>query len=158
MTTLAETSAAAGATGIQELTSFYVGNLMIALPIGLVEEINRPADITRVPHAPDCVRGVVNLRGEVVTIIDLRTVLGLGEVDLSTTTRNVVVNSQGERIGLLVDRVADVVKADVDEIEPPPANVQGVDGRFFTGVYKLESDLLVLLNVEATLRLEVNEK
>ena len=154
MSTTTETTAIA--TGEVEFITFYVGDLLIGANIHCVEEINRLIDVTPAPHAPEYVRGVINLRGEVVTVVDLRTILGLPHANVGSQARNVVVNSKGEQIGLLVDRIADVVLARVDEIDPPPANVSGVDGRFFTGVYKLDTELLVILDVDAALGVENN--
>ena len=139
----------ANRTDEMELVSFYVGDLLVGVDIGHVEEINRHLDLTPIPHAPASVRGVVNLRGDVVTVLDLRTILGLEKVEISKHTRNVVVASGGERIGLLVDRISDVVRAWPDDIDPSPANVRGGEGRFFKGIYQLEKELLVILDVDA---------
>jgi purine-binding chemotaxis protein CheW len=143
----------AASAGSQELefTTFYVDNLLLGIDIHQVEEINRQLNITPVPHTTENVRGVVNLRGEVVTVVDLRRSLGLEPTVIGGSTRNVVVRSGHERIGLLVDRIADVVTARSDQIESPPANVNGIDGRYFTGIYKLESELVVILDVEMVL-------
>ena len=137
--------------GEVEFVTFYVGNLLIGVDIHHVEEINRQVDVTPVPQTPPHVRGVINLRGEVVTVVDLREVLGMGQAEVNQCSRTVVVNSGNEEIGLLVDRVADVVLARTDHIDPPPANVSGVDGRFFKGVYKLEKTLLIVLDVDAAI-------
>jgi purine-binding chemotaxis protein CheW len=134
-----------------EFAAFCVGDILLGIPIDQVEEINRQLDPTPVPHVPDYVRGVINLRGDVVTVVDLRTVLGMGRTELGRQTRNIIVGFQGERIGLMVDRVADVVRVSNDQYEPQPANVGVADGRFFQGVYKLENDLMVVLRVEAVL-------
>ena len=134
-----------------DLATFYVAELLLGIDIRLVREINRHLDFTPVPHASPQVRGVINLRGEVVTVVDLRTILGLGKTDLSKHARNVIVQSDGEQIGLLVDRVADTVGISTDAIEPVPANVHGVDAALFQGVCRLESELIVILDVEAAL-------
>lgn len=134
-----------------EYATFHVGDLLIGIDIRQVEEINRHLRLTPVPQAPDCVRGVINLRGEVVTVVDLRTILGLEPVDTTRSSRNVIVNSHDERIGMLVDSVADVVTVDSAKVAPPPANVSGIDGKFFQGVFRLEKELLVVLNVQAAL-------
>ncbi len=150
MSTTTETQSA-NLAGEMELVTFYVGGLLMGVDIHKVEEINRHITLTPVPHAFDYVRGVINLRGEVVTIVDLRTILDLDNGKQTECARNVVVNSNGEQIGLLIDRVADVIRAKPDEIEPPPANVSGVDGRFFKGLFKLENELLVILDVDVLL-------
>ena len=134
-----------------EFATFHVGGILLGIDIRKTEEINRQLDLTRVPHAPACVRGVLNLRGEVVTVLDLRTILGLEPAEVTETSRNVVVRSESEQVGLLVDRVADVVTVSAAEIEAPPANVSGMDSRFFKGVCKLDSALLVVLDVNEVL-------
>jgi purine-binding chemotaxis protein CheW len=139
-----------------EYVTFYVGNLLIGVDIQHVEEINRQVNVTPVPHSPPHVRGVINLRGEVVTVVDLRKVLDMGETEVNQNSRTVVVNSGSEEIGLLVDRVADVMQARTDQIDPPPANISGVDGRFFKGVYKLDKSLLIVLDVNAAIAVNAN--
>lgn len=134
-------------TEASQCATFYLGNQLMGVDIQQVQEINRHATVAAVPHAPECVQGVINLRGEVVTVLDLRRVLGLEPVEITKETRNVIVNVEGEKLGLLVDRIADVVSTRPDQIEAPPANIRGVDGRFFRGVCKLESELLVILDV-----------
>jgi purine-binding chemotaxis protein CheW len=137
--------------GEVEYVTFYVGDLLIGVDIQHVEEINRQVDVTPVPQALPHVRGVINLRGEVVTVVDLRKVLDMGQTEINQCSRTVVVNSGDEEIGLLVDRVADVVLVRTDQIDPPPANVRGIDRRFFKGVYKLEKTLLIILDVDVTI-------
>jgi len=137
--------------GEVEFVTFYVGDLLIGIDIHNVEEINRQVDVTPVPQAPPHVRGVINLRGEVVTVVDLRKVLEMGRTEINQYTRTVVVNSGNEEIGMLVDRVADVVLARADQIDTPPANISGVDGQFFKGVYKLDKTLLIVLDVDAAI-------
>jgi len=131
--------------------TFCVADTLIGVPIDQVEEINHNLELTRVPHAASWVRGVMNLRGAVVTVIDLRVVLGMEPTEITRKTCNVVVRSEGEQIALLADCVADVVCTEAGDIEPPPANMVGADGRFFKGVYKLDRELLVILDVDAVL-------
>lgn len=149
MNTLTATAAAAG-TEI-ELATFRVADMLTAIDIDRVREINRHLDMTPVPGSPDCVRGVVNLRGDVVTILDLRAMLQLPRADITTQSRNVVVQSNDEYIGLLVDCVTDVVAIHGDSIVPAPANVRGMDGRFFRGVCELDNNLMVIIDIEELL-------
>lgn len=135
----------------QQYATFYVGNLLLGVDIRQVQEINRQLDVTDVPQAPECVRGVINLRGEVTTVIDLRTVLGMDLTEVTRSSRNLIVNSEGESIGLLVDRISDIVTLRSDEIGPAPSNVDGVHGRYFLGVHAMESEILVLLNIREAL-------
>jgi purine-binding chemotaxis protein CheW len=149
MTTLLADPAAQ--TDELEIATFYVDDALLGIPIAQVEEINHHLELTPVPHVPPCVRGLMNLRGEVVTVVDLRVVLGLEPTAISRRTCNVVVRSRGEQVGILADRVGDVIRARRAEIEPPPANAAGADGRFLSGVCKLENELLSLLDVEQAL-------
>lgn len=144
-------AAEAVVAGEQEFITFYLGDLLLGIDIHQVQEINRNLDMTPVPHAPQAVRGVINLRGEVVMVVDLREVLGLPTAPLTRSNRNVIVKNGGEQIGLLVDRVADVVRASGEELDPMPGNLRGVDQQFFRSVYKMESGLLVILDVDVTL-------
>ena len=145
-------------TAETEFVTFRVGDALMGVDIRQVEEINRHVEVTAVPHAPDYVRGVINLRGAVVTVVDLRRILGMPPAEITKQTRTVVVHSNDEQIGLLVDRIADVVKARTDEIDPPPANIAGVEGRFFKGVHKLETELLIILDIDAALAGETNAR
>lgn len=138
----------------REMVTFRVGDLLLGIDLRAVREINQQLSITTVPHAPDWVRGVVNLRGEVVTVLDLRALLNFDESAITRESRNIVVQSQGEQIGLLADSVGDVVRVAVAEIEPPPANATGADARFVKGVYKMKNDLLGILAIEDVLAVE----
>lgn len=137
-----------------ELATFYVGRALCGMDILKVQEINKLMEMTKVPQAPDYMVGILNLRGQIVTIIDLGQKLGLGNIDVSNESRNIIVNTPGEHVGLLVSRISDVVMADPDKIEPAPANMNGIQGAFFTGVYKTENKLIGILNIKEVLRLE----
>ena len=142
------------AKNVIELATFYVGRALCGMDILKVQEINKLMEMTKVPQAPDYMVGILNLRGQIVTIIDLGQKLGLGSNELTNESRNIIVNAPGEYIGLLVSRISDVIMADPDKIEPAPANMNGVQGSFFTGVYKTESKLIGILDVKEVLRLE----
>lgn len=146
-------SATDSPTATEELqfATFYVGDLLLGVDIRLVQEINRQVDITPVPNAPQHVRGVINLRGDVATVIDLRTVLGLPQAEEGRDSRNLIVHSQEEAIGLWVDRISDILTVRPDQISEPPSNVDGVDGKFFLGVHTLETEICVLLDIEQVL-------
>ena len=137
-----------------ELATFYMGDALCGMDILKVQEINKLLEMTDVPQAPEYVKGIVNLRGQIVTVIDLGKKLGLSKTDLGLETRNIIVSSKNEYIGLLVDRIGDVERTDWDKIEPPPANIGGVQGRYFEGVFKKENSLIGILNVEEVLKEE----
>lgn len=134
-----------------QLATFLLGDLRFGVDLLEIQEINRQRDLTQVPHTPPEVRGVINLRGEVVTVLDLRRVLGLGEVELGRATRNIILRSGEESVGVLVDRLGDVVRVEASELQPPPANVSGLDARFMLGVHQQEDELLVVLRIEEVL-------
>jgi len=137
-----------------ELATFYVGHALCGMDILKIQEINKLMEMTKVPQAPDYMVGILNLRGQIVTIIDLGQKLGLGRVEISNDSRNIIINAPGEHVGLLVSKISDVIMADPDRIEPAPANMSGIQGSFFTGVYKTENKLIGILDVKEVLRLE----
>ena len=142
----------------REFATCYLNDLLIGIDIRQVQEINRHLEITEVPHSPDYVRGVVNLRGRVVTVLDLRTILGLEPTRITDQTRNIIVQADVEHVGLLADRIADVVLANDENIELPPANVNSIDSRFFQGVHQLDNDLMVVLDVNEVVNISNNEQ
>jgi len=136
------------------LAVFRVGDLLCGIDILGIKEINRTLDITRVHGSADYIRGVLNLRGEIVTIFDLRMLFGLEPREMDAEMRIVVVRHMGESIGFLVECVDDIVEADPALIEPPPSNLGGVTGSYFSGVYKMEGALVAILNVTAAINIE----
>jgi purine-binding chemotaxis protein CheW len=137
-----------------ELASFFVGEALCGMDILKVQEINKLIEMTRVPQAPEYVLGILNLRGEIVTVIDLGKKLGLKSTEISDKTRNIIVNSKGEHIGLMVEQISDVVQAESEKIEAPPANIGGVQGKYFTGVLKTKDRLIGILDVGKVLEEE----
>jgi purine-binding chemotaxis protein CheW len=140
-------------SGMRELALFKVNDMICGLDTSLVQEINKQTEITDVHLAPNYVRGVMNLRGEIATVIDLRTKFGLESLEINDEMKVVVVRQGTENIGLLVDSVSDVVMADPQKISPPPSNVSGVTGIFFDGIYTMENDLVAVLNVDELLKM-----
>lgn len=134
-----------------QLATFWLGELLLGIDIRCIRGINRVGSLTLVPEAPAMVAGVVNLRGDVVTVLDLRTILDLEPAKITPKTRLLIVQSGVESIGLLVDRVADVVTVSTADSEPLPANLSGAASRYFSQVYRVGVDLLVTLDVSAAL-------
>ncbi len=139
---------------IIELATFYVGDALCGMDILNIQEINKLMAMTKVPQAPAYMVGILNLRGQIVTIIDLGLKLGLAPIEISAESRNIIVNTPGEYIGLLVSHISDVIPAVPDKIDPAPANMSGIQGNFFTGVYKTESKLIGILDIQEILRFE----
>lgn len=151
---MTDTSATTGTKKIIELATFYIGNALCGMDILKIQEINKLMQMTKVPQAPDYVLGILNLRGQIVTIIDLGQKLGLGKTDITQDPRNIIVNSAGGHVGLLVRKISDVVSADMSKKELAPANMRGIQGEYFTGVYKTDTNLIGILNVDKVLSIE----
>ncbi len=136
----------------KELTIFQVANIACGLDIADVKEINKHIDITATFGAPDYVRGIINLRGEIVTVIDLRQKFGIKPDELNENMRVVIVESRGENIGLLVDRIDDIVTADPKLIEPPLSNISGITSEYFSGILKTDDALISILDLQNLLK------
>ncbi|GFR37708.1 chemotaxis protein CheW [Insulibacter thermoxylanivorax] len=131
---------------------FSLGPEEYGVEVDKVRTIERMQPITRVPKTPDFVKGVINLRGVVVPIIDLRERFGLEAAPYTDNTRIIVVNQQSIEVGLIVDSANDVVDVNEDHIEEPPEIVGGIRAKYLRGIAKLENDrLLVLLNLQEVL-------
>ena len=150
-----DTMESQSSSGIVELATFYVGDALCGMDILKVQEINKLLEMTKVPQAPEYVMGIINLRGQIVTVIDLGKKLGLAETDLSENSRNIIVNSKSEHVGLMVSSISDVVEAEWEKLEKPPANIGGVQGVFFKGVYKTKDSLIGVLDADRVLAEEI---
>lgn len=155
---------------MKQFATFRLDEQLFGLDVLMVREINQQMDITPVQQSPEYVRGLINLRGRVVTIMDLGVRLGLPARLVGADSHNVILKTNAElasirnhqdgsedlstcadAVGLLADAVGDVVDVDESQIEPPPASVGEISGRYLSGVVKLDGDLLVLLDVDNVL-------
>jgi purine-binding chemotaxis protein CheW len=135
-----------------ELATFYIGDALCGIDILNIQEINRHMETTWVPQAPDYVIGILNLRGRIVSVIDLGKKLGLSPIAKSEDSRNIIIQSQDEQLGFMVDRISDVLLAEKDKIEPAPANISGLKGRYFKGVFKTQNSLIGILDIDEALK------
>ncbi|WP_027414624.1 chemotaxis protein CheW [Aneurinibacillus terranovensis] len=119
-----------------------------------VKSIERLEHITRVPRTPKFVKGVINLRGVVTPIVDLRRRFGLAEAEYNESTRVIIVGVGEIEVGLIVDSANDVIDIPVNAIEPPPEVVGGIEAVYLRGVAKLAKRLLILLNLDKVLNTE----
>ena len=141
-----------------QIVTMTLGDQLYGIEILAVQEINRMTDITRVPNAPDFVEGVINLRGHVIPVVDLRRRLRLASRERDEKTRIVVVDLEGQKAGLIVDAVQDVLRIPKSTIDPPPSVATGVGGEYVKGVARLEAGrLLVLLELEKVLSRQERE-
>jgi purine-binding chemotaxis protein CheW len=139
----------------KQLVVFKLGDEEFGVDILQVREIEKlDQAITRVPKAPTFVEGVVNLRGDVVPIVDLRKRFGLVLHDISNETRVIIVDLNDNQVGMVVDSVVEVIRINVSAVESAPSITRGVDAYFLTGVAKLDDRLIILLNLERALSAE----
>lgn len=141
-----------------QLVSFNIGQEEFGVDILKVQEINRMIVVTQVPNAPEYIDGVINLRGKVIPIIDLRTRLGLPRKQHDKDTRIIVVELGGKTVGFVVDAVREVLRIPKSITEPPPSIVGGINSQYITAVGKLEDRLLILLDLDKVLSTEEKEQ
>ena len=142
---------------LTEYVTFATGGQLFGVPIARVQEVFRPGRITRVPLAGPQIAGVLNLRGRIVTAVDMRSRLSLEARDGGEPAMAIGIESRGESFGLLVDALGEVLKLADGERESNPVNLDRKLARVSAGVYRLESQLLVVLDVERVLDLAANQ-
>ncbi len=131
-----------------QIVVFELGEERYGLDIAAVYEIIRHQPITAVPQAPAFVEGVINLRGRIIPVVDLRERFGLAAGDLTKAARIVVAEAAGTRVGLVVDGVSEVLMVPADAIEPTPEVAAGVDAAYLRGIAKLGERLIILLDLD----------
>ena len=134
-----------------QLVTFSIGSEEFGVDILKVMEIIRTMEITKVPKAPDFVEGVINLRGSVIPILDLRRRFGLEIKTGDIETRIIVIEASGMTVGFVVDSVSKVLRIPVKTVEPAPPVVAGVESDYISGVGKLGDRLLILLDLDKLL-------
>jgi purine-binding chemotaxis protein CheW len=141
-----------------QLVTFSIGEEEFGVDILRVQEIIRMMEITKVPRAPDFVEGVINLRGKVIPIVDLRQRFNLEKREHDKHTRIIVIEISNMIVGFVVDAVSEVLRIPADTVEPPPAVVSGLESEYISGVGKLEDRLLILLDLNRLLTGEEKEQ
>ena len=154
----------------KQFASFYIGDSLFGIDVRLIREINRNTDITPVDGAPGFVRGLMNLRGQIVTVLDAGVRMGLRHREDGGEERRCIImkisdelaakrsedpsleDTSRDLVGLYVDSIGDMVTVEDKEIERPPANVGDLEARFISGVAKLENELMIVLRAGELLR------
>jgi purine-binding chemotaxis protein CheW len=136
-----------------EYVTVTVDGQLFGLPIARVQDVFLLSQMTRVPLAPDDIAGIVNLRGRIVTAIDMRSRLGLGKREQAAPMA-VGIDCDGESYGLVIDSVGEVLKLGADTAEPVPVNLDDRLKRVASGIHRLETELLVVLDVDRLLDLK----
>jgi purine-binding chemotaxis protein CheW len=142
-----------GAAGSEErlLVVFQLGAELYGVEISRVHEIIRLQTVTKVPRSPEFVEGVINLRGKVISVINLRRRFGLPTAEHSRASRIVVVDVNDQVIGMVVDGVSEVLRLHTSTIEPPSPTVAGIDSEYLQGICKLSERLVILLDLDRVL-------
>lgn len=133
---------------ILQLVTFKLGSEEFGVDILKVQEIIKMMNVTKIPNAPVFVEGVINLRGKIIPIVDLRKRLGFKDQEYDKSTRIIVVELDGLVLGFIVDSVSEVLRIPEDTIEPPPSMVAGIESEYIEGVGKLDDRLLILLELK----------
>lgn len=136
---------------LETFLTFQLAGEVFAMPVEPVQQVVRISAITRVPHAPRPIRGVTNLRGRVIPVIDLRVRVGLPATELDRASRIIAVGSRGRTIGLLVDAVHQVAHLDLNAVQLPPEDVMSVQSDYIAGVYHHTNALILLLDIDRAL-------
>ena len=134
----------------KQFATFFLHGLFFGVEVLKVQEVIRYQEMTRVPLAPRMIEGLINLRGQIVTAVDLRRRLELPPRAAGQLPMNVVVRTEEGAVSLLVDEIGDVVEIDDDSFERPPETLNGVARELVRGVYKLKDRLLLILDTEMT--------
>jgi purine-binding chemotaxis protein CheW len=137
---------------LSQYCTFYLDGFFFGVDVLNVQEVIRYQEMTRVPLASSVVRGLINLRGQIVTALDLRRQLELRERPEDQHPMNVVVRSEDGAVSLLVDEIGDVIEVDYENFERAPETIPGAARALVRGVYKLKDQLLLILDTEKTIQ------
>ena len=141
-------------TAVLKVIVFQLKDEEYGVPVNQVRSIEKIQHITRVPRTDSFVKGVINLRGVVTPLIDLRSRFGLSETDYTDSTRMIIVTLEDMEVGLIVDAANDVIDISNSAIEPPPEVVGAIQAAYINGVAKIDKRLLILLNLDKVLRMK----
>jgi purine-binding chemotaxis protein CheW len=135
----------------RQYATFVVGDLFFGVDVQRIQEVLRRQEMTAAPGADGVIRGLINLRGQIVAALDMRRRLKLAQRDAGEPSMNVVLRS-ADAVSLLVDDIGDVIEADPDGFEPPPATMEPSVRELLEGVYQLEDRLLLILSADQVLK------
>jgi purine-binding chemotaxis protein CheW len=145
-------SAVTNAGETRQYSTFRVADMFMGIELTRVQELLRFQEMTSVPLAPKAIEGLINLRGQIVTALDVRRVLGLPAVESEDKLpMNIVIQSEGGPVSLLVDEICDVLDVPLEASTPLPENMPALQRDLIEGVYQLESRLLLILNADRVL-------
>lgn len=138
----------------RQYATFFIAGLYCGVDVLRVQEVLLPQRMSRVPLAPPLIEGLINLRGQIVTALDMRRRLQLPERAAPQRAMNMVVRGEGRAVSLLVDEIGDVIQVSGDSFETPPRNLPAEQRRVITGIHKLEGRLLLVLDIDRVLQFD----
>ena len=141
-----------------QLVSFTLDEVEYGIDILQVHEILRIPELTRLPNTPSYIKGVINLRGNVIPVVDVRERFGFPQIEVTDLTRIIVIEAEARQIGLFVDNVSQVIRISEKNIDPPSDLMEGVSEEFITGIGRLKDHLIVILNLTNILFETENER
>ncbi len=139
---------------LEQLVVFSLAEEAYGVDIGKVNGIERMQAITKVPRTSDSVEGVINLRGEVIPVVDIRKVFRLPATEVTKDTRIVVVDINSQQVGCLVDAVTEVLRISSDSVEPPSSMITSSGSDYLLGIVKLEGRMIILLDLDKVIALD----
>lgn len=143
---------------VVQVVSFRLGGEEYGVDISQVQEIIRMVEVTKVPRAPHFMEGVINLRGQLIPIIDLRTRFGMSRIPPTKSTRIVVTEIGNKRVGIVVDAVSEVLNIPIENVEDAPEMVAGVGTEYIQGVGKLGERLIIMLDLTMVISTEEKQQ
>ena len=132
----------------KQMIIFDIGQEKFGVKITRIHEINRMTEITELPDTSRYFAGIINLRGDIISVVDLRKRLGLENVENTEDTRIIVVEYQDDDVGLIVDAVSEVLHIDEEEVEDPPQSMVGIKNDYLTGVVKIDDNIVNILDLD----------
>ena len=132
----------------QQMIIFDIGNEKFGIKITRVHEIIRMKEITELPDSSEYFAGIVNRRGDIVSVVDLRKRFGLQEIEETDNTRIIIIDFQDKDVGLIVDGVSEVLHIDQNEIDDPPQSMVGIKDDYLQGIVKVNEDIVIILDLD----------
>lgn len=142
---------------LQKYIIFYLDNEIYGMNVSSIQGIENYVNIIPVPNAQECIRGIINLRGDIIPVYSLRTKFSLPAIDVTDLTKLIVAQASGMQIAFEIDSVKEIVEIDDEQLQPPPEIVRGPETEYFSSVAPVDGTLVILLNMDGILSGEEQE-
>lgn len=134
-----------------QLACFMVGEERYAADIMMIKEIILCRKVTHIPKAPDFIEGIINLRGKVIPVIDMRKRLGVQSIEQTSSARIIIAKVEGKNVGIIVDSILKVLRVQKEDIQPAPRIIKGIESEYLSGIVRDGDDLVLILDMERVL-------